>query len=216
MPRSSPRWNPTSPLRPRTTWPCSCPFSARRTARRRKRCRRGGSCRRGRSTSSWATTASQRRPRACRGTTSPPSTSWRRGIGRIDGLSTAGAEGPMQFLPSTWAECCTGDIENPRDAIIGAGVYLQRSGGPADMDRAILRYNRDTRYRDAIKAYAANMAADERVYPRLPRLGGLLRARPPAASSSPSATRRRHPCRSPKPRRPPPSPADLSLLPLLA
>jgi hypothetical protein len=85
-------------------------------------------------------------------------------IGRIDGLSTAGAQGPMQFLPSTWAECCTGDIENPRDAIIGAGVYLQRSGAPADMDRAILRYNRDTRYRDAIKAYAANMAADERAY----------------------------------------------------
>ena len=70
----------------------------------------------------------------------------------------------MQFLPSTWAECCTGDIENPRDAIIGAGVYLQRSGAPGDMDQAILRYNRDTRYRDAIKAYAANMAADERAY----------------------------------------------------
>lgn len=85
-------------------------------------------------------------------------------IGRIDGLSTAGAQGPMQFLPSTWAECCTGDIENPRDAIIGAGVYLQRSGAPGDMDQAILRYNRDTRYRDAIKAYAANMAADERAY----------------------------------------------------
>ena len=32
------------------------------------------------------------------------------------------------------------------------------------MDQAILRYNRDTRYRDAIKAYAANMAADERAY----------------------------------------------------
>jgi hypothetical protein len=85
-------------------------------------------------------------------------------MGRIDGLSTAGAQGPMQFLPTTWAECCTGDIEDPHDAIVGAAVYLKRSGAPENMDRAILRYNRDTRYLDAVKAYAANMAADERAY----------------------------------------------------
>ena len=85
-------------------------------------------------------------------------------VGRIDGLSTAGAQGPMQFLPSTWADCCTGDIEDPHDAIVGAAVYLKRSGAPENMDRAILRYNRDTRYLDAVKSYAANMAADERAY----------------------------------------------------
>jgi hypothetical protein len=85
-------------------------------------------------------------------------------MGRIDGLSTAGAQGPMQFLPTTWADCCTGDIEDPHDAIVGAAVYLKKSGAPENMDRAILRYNRDTRYLDAVKAYAANMAADERAY----------------------------------------------------
>lgn len=85
-------------------------------------------------------------------------------MGRIDGLSTAGAQGPMQFLPTTWADCCTGDIEDAHDAIVGAAVYLDQSGAPENMDRAILRYNRDTRYLDAVKAYAANMAADERAY----------------------------------------------------
>jgi hypothetical protein len=85
-------------------------------------------------------------------------------MGRINGLSTAGAQGPMQFLPSTWAACCTGDIEDAHDAIIGAATYLKMSGAPDDMDKAILAYNHDTRYLDAIKAYAANMAADERAY----------------------------------------------------
>ena len=49
-------------------------------------------------------------------------------MGRIHGLSTAGAQGPMQFLPSTWAACCTGDIEDAHDAIVGAATYLKMSG----------------------------------------------------------------------------------------
>jgi len=85
-------------------------------------------------------------------------------MGRIEGLSTAGARGPMQFLPSTWAECCEGDIDDDHDAIIGAATYLRRNGAPADMDRALFRYNNHTGYVAAIKAYAANMAADERAY----------------------------------------------------
>jgi len=85
-------------------------------------------------------------------------------MGRIHGLSTAGAQGPMQFLPSTWAACCTGDVEDAHDAILGAATYLKMSGAPANMDKAILAYNHDTRYLDAIKAYAANMASDERAY----------------------------------------------------
>jgi len=40
-------------------------------------------------------------------------------MGRIEGLSAAGATGPMQFLPSTFAECCEGDPTVDRDAIIG-------------------------------------------------------------------------------------------------
>jgi membrane-bound lytic murein transglycosylase B len=53
-------------------------------------------------------------------------------MGRIHGLSTAGAQGPMQFLPSTWAACCTGDIEDAHDAIVGAATYLKMR--PDDMD----------------------------------------------------------------------------------
>ena len=120
-------------------------------------------------------------------------------MGRIDGLSTAGAQGPMQFLPTTWAECCTGDIEDPHDAIVGAAVYLKRSGAPENMDRAILRYNRDTRYLDAVKAYAANMAADERAYLGYHTWEVFYLRQLPAASICPSATRSRRRCPPPTP-----------------
>ena len=85
-------------------------------------------------------------------------------MGRIVGLSSASAIGPMQFLRSTWDACCAGDPTVDRDAIIGAAVYLRRRGGPADMGRAILGYNPNDAYRVMIERYAANMAADERVY----------------------------------------------------
>ena len=42
-------------------------------------------------------------------------------MGRVTGTSDAGAVGPMQFLPSTWAECCEGDPEVARDAIMEIG-----------------------------------------------------------------------------------------------
>ena len=40
------------------------------------------------------------------------------GMGRIDGISVANAQGPMQFLPSTRAErgIGKGDIRDPHDA----------------------------------------------------------------------------------------------------
>ena len=45
-------------------------------------------------------------------------------------VSTAGAQGPMQFLPSTWrAYGMGGDIRDPHDAILGAANYLRASGG---------------------------------------------------------------------------------------
>ncbi len=128
-------------------------------------------------------------------------------MGRINGLSTAGAQGPMQFLPSTWAACCTGDIEDAHDAIIGAATYLKMSGAPDNMDKAILAYNHDTRYLDAIKAYAANMAADERGISAITR-GRSSTRRPRAASTCPSATRSPRPCPWPMRRPPPPNPAD--------
>lgn len=85
-------------------------------------------------------------------------------MGRIEGLSTAGATGPMQFLPTTWNECCQGDPTVDRDAIIGAGVYLRQRGGPADMQSALFGYNNSQRYVDAVSAYAAVMVDDPLAY----------------------------------------------------
>lgn len=81
-------------------------------------------------------------------------------MGRIEGLSTAGATGPMQFLPSTWEECCEGDPTDDRDAILGAGVYLRARGGPADMDAALYGYNNSAYYVAAVNAYAEVLRDD--------------------------------------------------------
>jgi hypothetical protein len=85
-------------------------------------------------------------------------------MGRIVGASSAGAIGPMQFLPSTWAQCCTGDVMDPRDSIIGAATYLAMNGAPGDMVRALRAYNPNDGYVGSVIAYAANIAADERAY----------------------------------------------------
>ena len=51
------------------------------------------------------------------------------GMGRIRGTSVAGAQGPMQFLPRTWARWGRGDIQDPADAILAAARYLAHDGG---------------------------------------------------------------------------------------
>jgi soluble lytic murein transglycosylase-like protein len=90
-------------------------------------------------------------------------------MGRIASNSDAGARGPMQFMPSTWASYgLGGDITNPHDAILGAANYLRANGAAggtdAAVDRALYRYNNDQRYVAAVRAYAGLMAADERAY----------------------------------------------------
>ncbi len=85
-------------------------------------------------------------------------------MGRIEGISSAGAVGPMQFLPTTWAECCDGDATDPADAIPGAARYLTIRGGPEDMERAIWGYNNSDHYVEAVSAYAEVLRADERAY----------------------------------------------------
>lgn len=76
------------------------------------------------------------------------------GYGRIRGLSTAGAQGPMQFLPTTWEEVSDGDINDPYDAIPAAARYLVRRGGPDDMARALHGYNNTDYYVRAVSVYA--------------------------------------------------------------
>jgi membrane-bound lytic murein transglycosylase B len=82
-------------------------------------------------------------------------------FGSIDGVSAAGAQGPMQFLPSTFAAYgAGGDINSPHDSIMAAGRYLAANGFANDRDRAIYRYNNANEYVQAVNDYAALLAAD--------------------------------------------------------
>lgn len=85
-------------------------------------------------------------------------------MGRIRGLSIAGAQGPMQFMPATWAAYGTGDVNDDRDAILGAANYLRANGAPGDMQRALFAYNRSQPYVNAMMAYAKVLADDPLEY----------------------------------------------------
>jgi membrane-bound lytic murein transglycosylase B len=85
-------------------------------------------------------------------------------FGRVHGLSTAGAEGPMQFLPATWARYGTGNVQDPTDAILGAARLLTANGAPRDMDGALYHYNPSPDYVRAVTDYALRMRADPHAY----------------------------------------------------
>ncbi len=86
-------------------------------------------------------------------------------MGRIVGDSSAGAQGPMQFIASTWrAYGQGGDVNSDHDAILAAGRYLAAAGFARDVDRAIYAYNHSDSYVAAVKAYASVMLADPRAY----------------------------------------------------
>jgi hypothetical protein len=87
------------------------------------------------------------------------------GFGRLRNESTAGARGPMQFMPATWrAYGLGGDIRNPRDAILGAAHYLHANGAPRSYRRALLHYNPSAHYVDAVLDFARRMRADDRAF----------------------------------------------------
>jgi len=89
------------------------------------------------------------------------------GMGRIDGVSVADARGPMQFLPSTWAEPGIGnggDIRDPRTAIGAAARYLVRRGGLKDIRKGLWGYNNSEHYGRAVLAYAALLRNDPAAY----------------------------------------------------
>jgi hypothetical protein len=84
-------------------------------------------------------------------------------MGRIDGVSVADAHGPMQFLPSTWAEPGIGnggDIRDPRTAIHAAARYLVRRGGLVDIRKGLWGYNNSDLYGTGVLAYAELLRRD--------------------------------------------------------
>ncbi len=85
-------------------------------------------------------------------------------MGRIRGDSSAGAQGPMQFIPSTWAAYGEGDVNSYHDSILAAARYLRAAGAPGNMPRAVFAYNHDTRYVAGVTAYAEVMHADPAAY----------------------------------------------------
>lgn len=86
-------------------------------------------------------------------------------FGKLRSDSTAGAQGPMQFVPGTWrAYGLGGDVHDPNDAILGAANYLRASGAPRDYRGALYAYNRSTLYVDAVLRYANQMKRDVRAF----------------------------------------------------
>lgn len=85
-------------------------------------------------------------------------------MGRIRGTSVAGAQGPMQFMPATWDAYGEGDVNDPRQAILGAARYLSASGAPGDMAGALWNYNHSDRYVRAVQRYADLIAEHPGAY----------------------------------------------------
>jgi len=90
--------------------------------------------------------------------------------GRRVSESSAGARGPMQFLPATWDAYgvdADGDgarnVESPDDAVYGTARHLCANGGgePARLRDALWRYNNASWYVDAVLGDAARYGQAE-------------------------------------------------------
>jgi peptidoglycan hydrolase CwlO-like protein len=95
--------------------------------------------------------------------------------GQAMGPSSAGAMGPMQFMPTTWETSGVdgnGDgvanVMDPEDAIPAAASYLEDGGAPQDWYRALYSYNHADWYVKKVLAVAEayrRLANDESVGP---------------------------------------------------
>ena len=84
---------------------------------------------------------------------------------KLRSRSAAGAQGPMQFLPSSWRRYgLGGDVHDPHDAILGAANYLHAAGAPRNYRRALFAYNPSALYVDAVLRYARRIERDRRAY----------------------------------------------------
>ena len=77
--------------------------------------------------------------------------------GRDLSVSNAGAEGWMQFLPSSWATYGVDangdgykDPYNPADAIFAAARYLRAAGAAGNLRGAIYAYNHSQAYVESV------------------------------------------------------------------
>jgi murein DD-endopeptidase MepM/ murein hydrolase activator NlpD len=79
--------------------------------------------------------------------------------------NAAGARGPMQFLPATFAVAARlagigqPDICDPADAIPAAAAYLVSNGAPDDWLRALRRYNPADGYAELVLGWARRYGA---------------------------------------------------------
>jgi membrane-bound lytic murein transglycosylase B len=85
-------------------------------------------------------------------------------MGRIHGLSPAGAKGPMQFMPATWAEYGHGSINAQRASIMAAARFLVANGGRRNIGGALFHYNPSRSYVVAVESYAREMRRDRRAF----------------------------------------------------
>ncbi|HKT43596.1 MAG TPA: lytic transglycosylase domain-containing protein [Gaiellaceae bacterium] len=81
-------------------------------------------------------------------------------FGRLRESSVDGAQGPMQFMPSTWAEYGRGNVHDPEAAILAAARFLRAAGAPVAERAALLRYNPSSLYVDAVERYAGRIRRD--------------------------------------------------------
>jgi Transglycosylase SLT domain len=78
---------------------------------------------------------------------------------RVVNNSVAGAQGPMQFIPSTWEIYGHGgDIRDPHDAILAAARLLRANGAPGRYGPALRAYNPSGLYVNAVTRYAREIA----------------------------------------------------------